>query len=232
MATEDDRRHLCERLAKGPAVLFIGQGYLGLESGGKDAFLDTIASKFDLANVHAYHDLIGRWPFHDRERLFSVLHNINQRIAVPDWLERVAKVPWNAVVTSAFDEVLERALRADWRRVESVWNSKSEPEDSRNRKSLHVFKLFGSVTSNRPDEQPPVDDISFLERGRDAATMLDRLPSLITPLGVLAIEGFGPNDWLEIRELARHIAALGGGQAPLVQHHARTADGSRGHIPC
>jgi hypothetical protein len=147
VVTEDDRRDLSERLARGPAVLFIGQAYLGLENGGKDIFLNTIATKFDLAGVSSYQDLIGRWPFHDRERLFSVLHNINQRIAVPDWLETVAKVPWNAVITSAFDEVLERSLRADWRRVEPVWNSKSEPEDPRNRKNLHVLKLFGSVTS-------------------------------------------------------------------------------------
>ena len=101
MATDEDRRNLCERLAKGPAVLFIGQGYLGLENDGKDIFLDTLSAKFDLANVSSYHDLIGKWPFKDRERFFSALHNITQRIAVPDWLETVAKVAWNAVITSA-----------------------------------------------------------------------------------------------------------------------------------
>ena len=183
MANEDDRRDLCERLVKGPAVLFLGQGYLGLRSGGNDPYLNAIAEKFSLAPISSYHDLLGNWPSHDRERLFSALHNISQRIAVPDWLETAAKLHWNAVVTSAFDEVLERALRADWRRVEAIWNSTGEPEDPRDRANLHVFKLFGSVTSNRPDEQPPVDDISFMERSRDAVAMLDRIPSLVRRWG-------------------------------------------------
>ena len=213
MANDDDRRDLCERLAKGPAVLFLGQGYLGLQNGGNDPYLHAIGEKFALAPVSSYQDLPGRWPSKDRERLFSTLQNISQRIAVPDWLDAAAKVSWNAVITSAFDEVVERALRADWRRVDPIWNSKREPEDPRDRSNLHVFKLFGSVTSNRPDEQPPVDDVSLIERGRDAAAMLDRIPSLVTPMGVLAIEGFGSDDWLEIRDLTRQIAALGEGQA-------------------
>ena len=135
MATEDDRRNLCERLARGHAVLFIGQGYLGLQETAQDDFLTPLRLSSAYLPVASYHDLIGRWPFSDREpRLFSVLQNMSRRIAVPDWLETVAKLPWNTVVNSAFDEVLERqAVSAEWRRVDPIWNSKREPVNPRDR---------------------------------------------------------------------------------------------------
>jgi hypothetical protein len=150
-------------------------------------------------------------PF--REVLPAAMREVSRLTVPPPWLVEIAKVPWNAVFTSAFHEVIERALPSDSRRVSPLLSDAYWPDAPLNRRELHVFKLFGCVTGGGLSELPPFDDNERLRREGMAATMLEHLPSLVTPRGLLILEGYGADDWLEFATLAPQIARLAPGQA-------------------
>ena len=205
---------LAKTINAGPAVLLIGQTILNL-GGGADRFLDTAGSKTGLGAVKDYNDLIARLQVQDREATLALLHNISSRIAPPSWLERVASVPWNAVLTSSFLDVVDRPLRLDWRNVEVILNEKRRPEDVRSRRNLHLFKLFGCVSRNIAAEEPPLSPLDLLRRQAVAGQMLAELPFLVTPQGVLLIEAYTKCDWLKADLLSQQMAQLADKQAHL-----------------
>lgn len=206
-------KDLCQAIVEGPAVLFLGQSILQ-EYAGKDLFLSTSATRFGLGGEPNLGDLLHRWRDEDSAQLSNLLHNISIRIAVPESLQVIGKLPWNAVLTSCFHEIVDRALQADWRTVGPVLDRRS-PAEPRSRQRLNLFKLFGSVESDRAEEQPPWNSLQLLQRRAIAQEMLGRLPELVTPRGVLLIDGFGARDWIKAEVLADQIALLGQGQAHL-----------------
>lgn len=221
-----DRHELEElfrSLSDGPAILFLGQATLR-EYAGEDLFLATCNTRFNLENGASLGDLLDRWKNENPAQLGSLLHNISMRIAVPETLESVGRIPWNAVVTSCFHEVVDRAFEADWRTVGPVLDVRS-PAEPRSRQRLNLFKLFGSVVSDRADEQPPWNSLQLLQRRAQALQILGRLPELVTPKGVLLIDGLGHNDWIGSEDLAGQIASLGHNQA-----HLFGVDANRGGL--
>jgi len=212
VSTRESREELFRALREGPAILFLGQQVLSAE-GQTDHFLRALAQRMHRPEAENYSDLFKAVEGPFQEGLPAAMREVSRLTVPPPWLVEIAKVPWNAVFTSAFHEVIERALRSELRRVTPLLSDAYWPEDPLNRRDLHVFKLFGCVTGSGRSELPPLDDNERLRREGTAAKMLEHLPSLVTPRGLLILEAYGVDDWLEFFVLASHIARLAPGQA-------------------
>lgn len=206
----NDFSKLFSAMSEGPSVLLLGQDVLS-NYGGEDYFLNACKDRFNLEHAENYDDLISNCG--ESDDLMSVWHAISTRIAVPDAFEKLAALPWNCVLTSAFHEVIDRGLAADWRSVSPVLDDNTIPSDPRSRTKLSVYKLFGCVTRDRRNEQPPFNDEQQMQRNMVAAAMLRQLPSLVTPKGTLFVDSLSQIDWLGTKELSEAIAHLGIGQA-------------------
>jgi hypothetical protein len=132
--------------------------------------------------------------------------------AVPTWLSDIAQYPWNGVFTSRIDSSLPDVFRSDWRRIVPT----AQPQLGRHPRStteLQLRYLFGGLALPE-DEQPPTDDIQETETRARAVELLNTLAdTLVTPRGVVVIEGYRLNDWLAAQELFTFLTRLQPGQA-------------------
>ena len=208
-----ERDRLFNALQAGPAVLFLGQQVLAVE-GHTDFFFQELAARLNRPRAADYTELFSGVEPALRKSLDTGLRAVSQLTTPPEWLVQVGELPWNAVVTSAFHEVIERAFASDLRKVVPLLSDDYTPADPLNRHQLHLTKLFGCVTGDKYKERPPLEDTQRGERQADARKLLDRLPSQVTPRGVLVIDGYDPEgDWLSLPELYPYLLKLGAGQA-------------------
>ena len=145
---------LFSSMSDGPSVLLLGQNVLR-QYCGEDYFLSACKDRFKLEYAEDYDDLMTCGKSNE---IMSIWHAISTRIAVPDALEKLTALPWNCVLTSSFHEIVDRALAADWRSVSPVLDDNTFPSDPRSRVKLNLYKLFGCVTRDRDNEQPPSND--------------------------------------------------------------------------
>lgn len=132
----------------------------------------------------------------------------------PEWLSEAAQYPWNGVFTSRIDSSLSDVFVSEWRRVvptAQVFLGRQP----RSATEMQVRYLFGGVGLPE-EERPPTDVIQELESRARAAEMLQVLAeTLVTPRGVIVIEGYRPGDWLTTQELFTFVNRLQPGQAHL-----------------
>jgi hypothetical protein len=132
----------------------------------------------------------------------------------PEWLANVADYPWNGVFTSRIDSNLYELFQRAWRRVDPT----AQPQLGRHPRSatsLQIRHLFGGL-GLPADERPPDDVIAEAESRARAAEMLNALAdTIITPRGVMVIDGYRTDDWLRPRELFAFATRLQAGQAHL-----------------
>src|SRR5579864_5978368 len=183
-------------LMRGPSVLLLGQRYLAGGQPGPDPLLSEISRKFG-SEARTYDALFALPAGADNT---AARHWIAARAAllnVPAPLASAARFAWSAVYSSAIDSRWEEAFRNTWRDTEPVLSPDFKPADPRNRTLLHCTYLFGSVARVEPDETAPSNALQFARRSSSTVALLSRLPELLTPLGVLAIESWDPEfDWL------------------------------------
>ncbi|MFC0541909.1 hypothetical protein [Kutzneria chonburiensis] len=133
----------------------------------------------------------------------------------PELLADIVEFPWNGVLTSRFDPALEPAFTASWRRVRSI----GVPQLGRNSRSateLQVRHLFGG-TFLPEDERPPSDLVAEVEATAQANESLGLLAErLITPRGVVVIDGYAIGDWLTTKDLFVFLSRLDVDQAHLL----------------
>lgn len=177
---------------EGPMVLFAGQDILR-NYDAEDYFLSACKARFGQDEL-SYKDIMSG-KLGDSDAVSGILHNISTRIAPSDRLQKLARLPWNAVVSGSFHEVLERSMEVPWRSIDVVFNEQRSPGNSRSKIKLHVFKLFGCVTSDRSVEQPALGVMDLMQRNGVVATMLSRVPSLVTPKGLLVIDSLTMDEW-------------------------------------
>jgi hypothetical protein len=202
-------------LARGPAFLMLGQGHLNQGTRG-DALLAEIARKWGLAEAEDYMSLLGVEKDASPEATLAWLDERCRRIAPPESFEAVADFAWSGIVTSAIDTVITAALRRPWRDLQPVFDERHSPADPRNRARLHCTFLFGNVNRTDPRERVPLSRFELLKRKQVAVALARRLPEAMTPLGVLAIEGYhGERDWFPPELLAPVLSELNPGQVHL-----------------
>ncbi len=208
-----DLREFWKRLSQGPAVLFLGQDYLSLES-GEDPLLGEIGSKFGGHPTNpAYHQLLDGSASESGQSALGWLSERCRRMSPPSWLESVSNFPWNSVFSSAIDPIWLSAFRGESREVAPVFDDDYFPRDPRNRQVLHATFLFGAINQSEPNQRSPLSQFEFLGRQLIARNLAQRLPDTVTPLGVLVIEGYrGNRDWFQLADLYPILQSFGPGQ--------------------
>lgn len=207
-------RNLLARLNAGPRFLLLGQGLIrttraDLPSSATGLFPEeftpepaTGVATLLAADLEAYDRSTG-----DKAR--------------PAAFDDVAAIPWNTVLTSRIDSALSRWLEADWRRV--VPTASQDSRGSRSTTELQVRYLFGGL-GLPADEQPPTDEIGWIDAQRAASDALTSLAtSLVTPKGVVLVDDWSPRDWLSARDLYNLASRLGTGQVHLFSIDEATA---------
>lgn len=206
MSTSDT--DLLRALSVGPSYLLLGQRSAALKDAG-DAPEPQTALAEDLSGL--YNELAGLDDA-GRTKGYQALSSATRNAAAPGWLQEVAKFPWNAVFTSRIDGAVAPAFRAEWRTVVPTVALQTSRRQ-RNPSELRVYHVFGSVVLD-VDQQPPVDLLQRAARLKSARETLAELTSrLVTPRGVLLIEGYGADDWLEPEDLFAALSDLLPGQA-------------------
>lgn len=183
---------LLQRLVEGPAFLLLGQA------------LDDPVVPIPQPAVLASN---GGAAYAEYDRLMVAR-------PVPGWLSDAADYPWNGVFTSRIDSSLLGVFRRDWRGVVPT----AQPQIGRHPRSatqLQLRYLFGGLGLPE-DERPPADVVAEAESRAQAAEMLNALAdTIITPRGVLVIDGYRAGDWLRPQELFTFAARLQAHQAHL-----------------
>lgn len=194
---------------KNPAFLFLGQNYLSLDS-GRDHFLAEILRKYNNGEEPTDYKQIFLGEAHkSKELTLAWMHERCSRFSPPQWLEIVAKFPWNGVYTSAIDEIWTRAFRSEWREIQPIYDLDFDPSEPRNRSRLHCTFLYGCVNQTEANKTPPLKKLELTRRNQVATNLASKLKELITPLGVFIIEGYaGEKDWFSPESLYPVIDSL------------------------
>jgi hypothetical protein len=206
---------LVNRFEEGPIVLFIGQKYLSL-GGNEDFLLKRTLQKFDLLPQHneelSYSMIINSNLASDSEKVLAWMDALCKNISTPSWLDSIANLPWSSIYTSAFDNILERAFVNEWRTLQPITDEKFRVIDPRNKLNLHVTYLLGSINESEELKRPPLNRRESLKRKFTTNNLLSRLPEIVTPRGLLIIEGFDISDQVSIEQLASVLMQLGKSQ--------------------
>lgn len=192
----------CKSLEKGPAFLFLGQDYLRLES-DKDPFLSEVLRKYGETSTSPSHysQIFEGNAQNSSEASLAWMQELCSRLSTPKWLKTIASYAWSGVYSSAIDVIWPNVFRSNWREVHHIFEEKYKPLDPRNRSKLHCTFLFGNVSRTEEGERPPLTEIELLTRNHTAIALAGRLPEIITPFGVLVVEGYaGDRDWFSPRE--------------------------------
>lgn len=200
--TLKDVTDFCKSLEKGPAFLFLGQDYLRLES-DKDPFLSEVLRKYGKASTipSDYSQIFEGSAKNSSEASLAWMQEICSRLSIPKWLKTVSSYAWSGIYSSAIDVIWPNVFRSDWREIHHIFEEKYKPIDPRNRSKLHCTYLFGNVSRTEEGERPPLTEIELLTRNHNAIALANSLPEIITPFGVLVIEGYaGDRDWFRIKE--------------------------------
>ncbi len=192
---DDPLQTLLSRLTIGPAFLVLGQASTNWRGDESRGHLPIPPLGSSSAQYHAFAESL-------------------RAEATPHWLTGLTQFPWNGVFTSRIDSALETAFAADWRCVVSI----GVPQVGRHPRSateLQVRHLFGGM-SLPEDERPPSDPVEEVEARDRAAECLNVLAErLVTPRGVIVIDGYAADDWLSPTELFVFLRRLGAEQAHL-----------------
>ena len=205
------------QLKRGPALLFLGQDYLRLET-GQDPFLSEILRKYSATPVRGenYFEVLDSRAGESAQTAAVWMEERCRRIPPPKWLKVVASFPWNGICSSAFDSIWHAEFRNSWREVQPILEEDHRPPDPRNRLLLHCTFLFGCVNRMEAGLRPPLKRSEWRNQRQIAIAFARRLPELVTPIGILVVEGHaGDRDWYELNDLLPVIGALGENQTHL-----------------
>lgn len=206
---------LIQKLKTGPVVLLLGQDYLRVGH-ASNPFTDLLKQRYPETPGDSLADFFPKLANEDKSGILTWLHRRSQKIPISESLVTLGEFPWNHVYSSAVDEVWVRAFTKNWRSLHSIFTEKSWPQDIRDRHRLCSTFLFGCIDKEDEDSSMPHEDFDLDSRHQIAVSLLRRLPDILTPRGILLIEGWNPKyDWLQSVELAPVLKQLGPSQVVL-----------------
>ena len=127
-------------------------------------------------------------------------------MTIPDDYTLMSSVPWNGIITSSIDSMLNRAMNTTWRRTESVHGVKNlERKSICDRDNLIIGELYGSVCGT--DNLIPMSKKELRSMGLEAGAMLRHYGEVAgRSRSVLIISHYDPsNDWLEMDDMLAFI---------------------------
>ena len=206
---ERSTQQFIEHLVVGPSFLLVGQS-ASIDPNGSDSVLAAAVQAAGLSPTTS----VATIPADDRRRVFEQLAEASRAAAIPPPLEQIAAFRWNGVFTSMVDSRATRAFAADWRRVTTSVGDQ-RVRHPRSSIDLTIRLLFGG-TGEPPERWPPTTGLEMASRRSDAHQALAELTNeLITPRGVLAIDGWQIGDWLSSENLYAAVMRLRPGQVHL-----------------
>ena len=125
---------------------------------------------------------------------------------VPDGYMLMSNIPWNGIITSSVDSMLNRAMKTTWRRTESVYGVKNlERKSICDRDNLIIGELYGSVCG--ADNLIPMSKKELRSAGLEAGAMLRHYGEIAGgSRSVLIISHYDPsNDWLDMDDMLAFI---------------------------
>ena len=172
-----------QKLNNGPAILFLGQSYLGFET-GKDPLIAEILGRFSgLETTRTLDMLWEATKDDDGEAVLAWISERCRRLAPPEWLTRVADFAWNGVLSSAIDPIWISAFRNDWRELAPIYDEDYFPRNPRSRRQLNCTFMFGSLNQTESKQRPPLSQLEYLRRQQTARNLAQRLPDVLTSAG-------------------------------------------------
>ena len=110
------------QLHQGPAVLFLGQDYLRVET-GTDPLLAEAQGKFGGTKATPdYNLLLDSTASQSPDAALTWMSECCRRLSPPEWLQSIAGFPWNSVFSSAIDPIWLQAFRNGWREVAPIFD--------------------------------------------------------------------------------------------------------------
>ena len=192
---------LVSAIAAGRGVLLLGQEHSPTMV--DDALRDlAVALRSDKAR-----DLRAQLVDHvNLDDLQNIRWALSIHSADEQLIETVSQ-PWSTILMSAVDPMATEAVRRaaiSGRRLRILVPSQVPGQlTNGGPETLTVLRLFGSLDENDARFLPPLDSRSLRQRQRfEVAPLLNQLPHLVGPYGQLAIVGVGPNDWVDLEDLA------------------------------
>ncbi len=198
-----------------PLVLFLGQNAWS-ENNLVDPVLVAALKRNNRYSaetaVSGFPSLLDDSPF--TPEFYEWLADLYERQPIPEWMEPVAALLWNAVFTTSINPSLTKIFRSHARDVETVLSKEDNPVSPRQRSRLHITYLFGRAGERQRNEVPPHSIQELRTRtALHAIPLLSRVYDTVTPLGVLVIDGFAcGRDWLSTDALAGILSAFRSGQ--------------------
>lgn len=127
---------------------------------------------------------------------------------LPDDYMVMSNIPWNGIITSSIDSMLNRAMRTTWRRTETVHNIKNlERKSICDRDNLIIGELYGSICGIDKENGLPMSKKELRSMKLDAVAMLRHYGEIAGgPKSVLVISHYDPsNDWLALDDMLAFI---------------------------
>ena len=208
--------NIIKRIESGPAVLLLGQKYLSLET-GTDMFLRAIKEKYDgnSNKIENYKSLPSLDLAKESPAVLGWMYKLSKSISTPEWLKSIVNIPWSSIYTTSYDTILNRAFENEWRNIQPIADDSFRVIDSRDKINLHITYLYGNIEEQEQSKRPPLSVMESFRRKTVVNNLLERLPEIITPKGVLIIDGYDLRDQLAIEDLATVLYSLGEGQTLL-----------------
>ena len=202
-----------QKLNKGPSILFLGQRHLWIET-QSDPLLAQITNRFGGGDDTAdYAQILRSSAYLDSDAALAWMSERARVLSTSAWLSRVADFAWNGVMSSAIDTIWMSAFRNEWRDVAPIYSDEYYPRNPRSRRELNCTYLFGSMNQVERDNQPPLQRLEFLRRQQVARNLAQRIPDMVTPLGILAIDAYDSDtDWFSISDFYAVLSNLSRGQ--------------------
>jgi len=188
---------LIKRLNSGPKFLFLGQSYLRLEM-NEDLFLKQIVKKYGNPEDSAdnYDAIFSTKASSNTEEAYAWMLTRCMNIPIPQPLETISLLDWNGIFTSTIDNIFHRSLSSDWRDIQPIFDEHYIPSDPRSKSRLNIWHLFGSLIAPDSSLKPPLNKESYWSFENRAVLLANRIKELITPIGILCIEGYhSEKDW-------------------------------------
>ena len=202
-----------QKLNKGPSVLFLGQRHLSIETEA-DPLLTQITAKFGGGDsTKNYDQILGGSAHQDGDSALAWMSERARLLSAPAWLERVSDFAWNGVFSSAIDTIWMSVFRNQWREVAPIFADDYFPRHPRSRRELTCTFLFGSINQVERGNQPPLQRLDYLRRQQIARNLAQRIPDMVTPLGILVIDAYDCDlDWFNISDVYPIVRSLSAGQ--------------------
>ena len=201
---------LIKRINSGPKFLFLGQEYLKLEL-NEDLFLKQVVRKYGSVDdsTHSYNAIFSTTAFKNAEEAYAWMLTRCVNIPIPQPLEIISQLDWNGIFTSAFDNIFPRSFMSEWRDTQPIFDDEYIPSDARSKSRINIWYLFGSIIAPENELKPPLNKESFWSFENRAVILANRIKELITPIGILCIEGYSADkDWFSTDKLFPIINSL------------------------